>query len=130
MMQPQTRSATADGRAEWLSPFTCFVVGTCFAVCDALTTWYGLRFTHLPESNPVLRWAFDQIGLTPALVLRVVVGSAALGMLAWGVRARLPRYGRLFNNGCRILLTVALVSWGAVSVSNFTQILYARSGWS
>jgi hypothetical protein len=127
MTQPHAPTATIDARERWLSPFACFVAGSCFAVLDAATTWYGLRFTHLPEGNPALRWAFANFGLTPALVLRVLVGCAALGLLAWGVTARLPRHTRLFNVGCRVLLVGALVSWGAVSVSNFLQILYVHA---
>jgi hypothetical protein len=130
MTQPRTRTTFLDRRNLALSPFACFLIGSCFALCDALTTWYGLRFVHLPESNPALRWAFDHFGLTSALVLRVVLGCAVLALLVWGMRARLPRYGRLFNNGCTVLLTLALVSWGAVSVSNITQIVYAQSRWS
>jgi hypothetical protein len=30
----------------------------------------------------------------------------------------------VFNVGCRVLLAVALVTWGAVSVSNLAQIVY------
>src|SRR5690349_14027367 len=111
MPQPDARTATVEASERWLSPFACFVVGSCFAVLDAATTWYALRFTRLPEGNPALRWAFANFGLTPALVLRVLLGSAALALLAWGVTARLPRYTRLFNLGCRVLLVGALVSW-------------------
>ena len=126
MTQPDVRSATREANGRWLSPFACFVLGSCFAVFDAATTWYGLRFTHLPEGNPVLRWAFDNFGLTPALVMRVLVGCAALALLAWGVSARLPRHTRLFNVGCRVLLAAALISWGTVSVSNLMQIVYVH----
>lgn len=127
MTQPNAPPTTIEAKGRWLSPFACFVVGSCFAVLDAATTWYGLRFTRLPESNPVLRWAFANFGLTPALVLRVLLGSAALALLAWGVTARLPRHTRLFNVGCRAILVAALVSWGTVSVSNFFQILYVHA---
>src|SRR5262249_6496015 len=57
-------AATVEAKSPWLSPGACFVLGTCFAVLDALTTWYGLRFAHLPEGNPALRWAFANVGLT------------------------------------------------------------------
>jgi len=127
MSHADARTATIEGKERWLSPFACFVLGSCFAVLDAATTWYALRFTNLPEGNPVLRWAFANFGLTPALVLRVVVGCAALALLAWGVTARLPRHTRLFNVGCRVLLVGALVGWGTVSVSNLTQILYVHA---
>jgi len=126
MTEPNVRTATIDARERWLSPFACFVLGSCFAVFDAATTWYGLRVSHLPEGNPALRWAFANFGLGPSLVLRVLVGSAALALLAWGVTARLPSHTRVFNVGCRALLIVAIVSWGTVSVSNLAQILYVH----
>jgi hypothetical protein len=127
MTEPDVHTATLEARGRWLSPFACFVLGSCFAVFDAATTWYGLSFTHLPEGNPALRWAFANFGLTPALVMRVLLGCAALGLLAWGVTARLPRHTKLFNVGCRVLLVAALVSWGTVSVSNLMQILYVHA---
>ena len=126
MTESDARIATIEAKGQWISPFSCFVLGSCFAVLDAATTWYGLRFTHLPEGNPALRWAFANFGLTPALVLRVLLGCAALALLAWGVTARLPRHTRLFNVGCRAILVAALVSWGTVSVSNLTQIVYVH----
>jgi Domain of unknown function (DUF5658) len=131
MEPPEARAATAAlaPKSRWLSPFACFVVGSCFAVLDAATTWYALRFTRLLEGNPVLRWAFEHFGLTPALVLRVLIGCAALALLAWGVRARLGRNGRVFNFGCQVLLTSALVLWGTVAVSNVAQIVYVHVRW-
>jgi hypothetical protein len=113
----------------WLNPTTSFVVGTCFALLDALTTWYALSFTPLLEGNPAARWAFDNIGLGPALVLRVLLGCAALALLAWGVNARLPRHEQLVNRGCRVLLAGALVIWGTVAVSNMLQIFYVHLRW-
>ncbi len=113
----------------WLSPFASFVLGSCFALLDALTTWYALHFTHLLEGNPAARWAFDTLGLGPALVLRVVLGCAALALLAWGVSARLPRHEQLFNRGCKVLLAGALVIWGMVAVSNLLQIVYVHARW-
>jgi hypothetical protein len=62
--------------------------------------------------------------MTGALVLRVVVGCAALGLLAFGVTARLPRHRRLVNQSSRILLVGALVLWGAAVLSNAIQILW------
>jgi Domain of unknown function (DUF5658) len=124
--EPGTTVSDLPAKSRMLSPFACFVLGSCFAVLDAVSTWYALRFTRLPEGNPALRWAFDQVGLTAALVLRVVVGSAALALLAWGVSARLPRHERLFNLGCQILLVSAVVIWGTVAVSNIAQIVYVR----
>jgi hypothetical protein len=118
------------GRQRWLSPFGCFVAGSCFAVLDAVTTWYALRYTRLPEGNPAARWAFDAIGVGPALVLRVVIGCGALALLAWGMNARIPHHRRLFNRGCEILLVGALVIWGMVAVSNLLQILYVHVRYS
>jgi hypothetical protein len=110
-------------RSRSLSALACFLLGSCFAVLDATSTWYALRFTHLSEGNPALRWAFDHVGLGPALVLRVVIGCAALAFLAWGVGARLPFHDRLFNTGCQVLLFGAIAIWGTVAVSNITQIV-------
>jgi Domain of unknown function (DUF5658) len=129
MANAEVQPASLDVRSRWLSPFACFVVGSCFAVLDAVTTWYALRYTHLPEGNPALRWAFSNFGLTAALVLRVLIGCAALALLAWGVRAPLRRHARLFNFGCRVLLAGALFIWGAVAVSNLTQIVYVNVRW-
>jgi Domain of unknown function (DUF5658) len=124
-----TRVSGLPARSRLLSPFACFVVGSCFAVLDAVSTWYALRYTHLPEGNPALRWAFEHVGLGPALALRVLLGCAALALLAWGVSARLPRHTRLFNVGCQVLLVGALVIWGTVAVSNITQIVYVHLRW-
>jgi hypothetical protein len=129
MANADVQAAPLGTRSRWLSPFACFVVGTCFAVLDAVTTWYALRYTHLPEGNPALRWAFANFGLTAALVLRVLIGCAALALLAWGVHAPLRRHGRLFNFGCQVLLAGALVIWGAVAVSNLSQIVYVNVRW-
>src|SRR5258705_13773002 len=130
VVNAEVQAAPLDGRRRWLSPFACFVVGSCFAVLDAVTTWYALRYTHLPEGNPALRWAFANFGLTAALVLRVVIGCAALALLAWGVHARLRSHRRLFNFGCQVLLAGALVIWGTVAVSNLTQIVYVQVRWA
>ena len=124
-----TRVAGLPARSRLLSPFACFVVGSCFALLDAVSTWYALRYTHLPEGNPALRWAFEHVGVGPALVLRVLLGCAALALLAWGVRARLPHHERLFNVGCQVLLVGALVIWGTVAVSNIAQIVYVHLRW-
>jgi hypothetical protein len=129
MEQTETQVATLEAKRRWLSPSACFVLGSCFAVLDALSTWYALHFTHLPEGNPVLRWLFQQVGLGPALTLRVLLGCGALALMAWGVSARLPRHERLFNLGCQVLLVGALVIWGTVAVSNITQIVYVHIRW-
>ncbi|MEX1008496.1 MAG: DUF5658 family protein [Acidimicrobiia bacterium] len=122
--------AAARPKSRMLSPFACFVLGSCFAVLDAVTTRYALRYTRLPEGNPALRWAFENFGLTPALILRVLVGCSALALLAWGVQARLSRHGRLFNSGCQVLLAGALIIWGTVAVSNLAQIVYVHVRWA
>ena len=59
----------------------------------------------------------------------MVLGCAALALLAWGVHARLPRHERLFNRGCEVLLAGALVIWGTVAVSNLVQIAYVQVRW-
>ena len=91
---------------------------------DATSTWYALRFTHLSEGNPALRWAFDHVGLGPALVLRVVIGCGAASRSSPGVSVRGSTFhDRLFNTGCQVLLFGAIAIWGTVAVSNITQIL-------
>ena len=93
---------------------------------DAVTTWYALRFTYMPEGNPAMHWAIERAGLGPALVLRVAISCTALAFLAWGVGARLPNHERVFNKGCRVLLMSAIVIWGSVAVSNIAQIIRVR----
>ncbi len=127
--EPGTAVSDPPAKSRMPSPFSCFVLGSCFAVLDAVSTWYALRFTRLPEANPALRWAFEQVGLTTALVLRVLVGCAALALLAWGVSARLQRHARLFNIGCQVLLVSALVIWGTVALTNTAQIVFVRVRW-
>jgi hypothetical protein len=118
---------TTARRENSLGPFTCFLLGSAFAALDAVSTWYALRFTYLPEGNPAMRWAFEQVGLGPALVLRVMISCSALALLAWGVGARLPNHERVFNVGCRVLLMGAVVIWGSVAVSNIAQIIHVRA---
>ena len=117
---------TRARREKSLTPATCFLLGCAFALLDAASTWYALRFTYIPEGNPAMRWAFEQLGLGPALVLRVVISFSALALLAWGVGARLPTHERVFNVGCRVLLMGAIVFWGSVAVSNIAQIVRLR----
>jgi hypothetical protein len=127
----QTTTTTAP-REQSLRPFVCFLLGSAFAALDAMSTWYALRFTYLPEGNPAMRWAFEQVGLGPALVVRVAISCSALALLAWGVSARLPNHERVFNAGCRVLLMGAIVIWGVVAVSNIAQIISVRVryGWT
>lgn len=123
---PRAAVLRLGGSGAGMSPRACFVVGSVFALIDALTTWYALRHTILLEANPAARWAFDRFGLAEALTLRVVLGCGALAVLAWGMSARVGRHERIFNVGCRVVLTVALVLWGMVAVSNSAQILYVH----
>ena len=124
MTHPSIVAATlAPVRSRSLSALACFLLGSCFAMLDAMSTWYALRFTDLSEGNPALRWAFETVGVGPALVLRVVIGCCALGFLAWGVGARLPFQDQLFSIGCQVLLFGAIAIWGTVAVSNITQIV-------
>jgi hypothetical protein len=113
----RTRSPSAPGY---------FLLGSAFAVLDAVSTWYAMRFTGLIEGNRALLWAFDQMGLGPTLVLRVLLGCVALALLAWGVSAQFPTQERLFNFGCRVLLVTCIVIWGIAAISNITQIVALR----
>ena len=38
-------------RSRSLSALACFLLGSCFAVLDAMSTWYALRFTDLSEGK-------------------------------------------------------------------------------
>ncbi len=124
--QPGITATLVPTRIRSLSAPTCFLLGSVFAVLDAASTWYALRFTDLLEGNRVLLWAFGHMGLGPTLVLRVLIGCVALALLAWGVGAQLPTQERLFNFGCRVLLMSCIVIWGIASVSNITQIVAMR----
>jgi Domain of unknown function (DUF5658) len=96
----------------------CTVIG----VLDAMTTWYGIRVVHLPESNPLARSGIEHLGLGATLVLRVVIGCAAVGLAAVGASGRLPREPRFAVYACWMLLVLAIVLWGAVVINNVVEI--------
>jgi hypothetical protein len=111
---------------ERLSAGVCWAVGMAFAVVDAITTWYAVTRLHMPEGNPVARWAIDQVGISNAVALRVLVSAAVLGVLAVGTWVQVPHHRALINRTCRIILLGALVLWGVVAVSNTAQIAYFK----
>ena len=109
-----------------ITPTLGWLVGMVFAIIDALTTWYALTVLDMHEGNPVGTWAIDHIGLSRALALRVIIGAAVLGLIAWGCVAPVPRHRRMMHRACRGLLIGALVLWGFVALSNSLQIAYVR----
>jgi hypothetical protein len=123
-----TRSA--GGRTTLLTsditPTLGWLVGMVFAIVDALTTWYALTVLDMHEGNPIGTWAIDHVGLSRALALRVIIGAAVLGLIAWGCVAPVPRHRRMVHRACRGLLIGALVLWGFVALSNSLQIAYVR----
>jgi hypothetical protein len=123
-------SRPAEGRTALLTgditPTIGWVVGMMFAIVDALTTWYALTTLGMHEGNPVGTWAIDHLGLSRALALRIIIGAAVLGLIAWGCVAPVPRHRRMVHRACRGLLIGALVLWGFVALSNALQIAYVR----
>ena len=123
-------SRPAEGRTALLrsdiTPALGWLVGMVFAIVDALTTWYALTVLDMHEGNPVGTWAIDHIGLSRALALRVIIGAAVLGLIAWGCVAPVPRHRQMVHRACRGLLIGALVLWGFVALSNSLQIAYVR----
>jgi hypothetical protein len=107
---------------------TCWTVGMCFALADAVTTWYGLEVVGLHEGNPIAQWAISELGLGRALALRVLVGAIVLGLIAVGTFIRLPHHQQLVNRACRFVLIWALAFWGVVAFSNTFQIAFLRLG--
>ena len=97
-----------------------------FAIVDALTTWYALTELRMHEGNPIGTWAIEHLGLSRALALRIIIGAAVLGIIAWGCVAPVPRHRRMVHRACRGLMAGALVLWGFVAVSNTLQIAYVR----
>jgi hypothetical protein len=97
-----------------------------FALVDAITTWYATTRLHMPEGNPVARWAIAQVGISNAVALRVLISAAVLGVLAVGTWVQIPHHRTLINRTCRIILVGALVLWGIVAVSNTLQIAYFK----
>jgi len=120
----------ADGRTTLLTaditPAIGWVNGMLFAIVDALTTWYALTVLQMHEGNPVGTWAIEHLGLSRALALRIIIGAAVLGAIAWGCVAPVPRHRQMVHRACRGLLLGALVLWGFVAVSNTVQIAYVR----
>jgi hypothetical protein len=121
---------SAEGRTTLLTseitPAIGWVVGMVFAIVDALTTWYALSVLQMHEGNPVGTWAIDHLGLSRALALRIIIGAAVLGLIAWGCVAPVPRHRDVVHRACRVLLLGALVLWGLVALSNALQIAYVR----
>ena len=109
-----------------ITPTLGWLVGMVFAIVDALTTWYALTVLDMHEGNPIGTWAIDHLGLSRALALRVIIGAAVLGLIAWGCVAPVPRHRRMVQRACRALLIGALVLWGFVALSNSLQIAYVR----
>ena len=97
-----------------------------FAIIDALTTWYALTVLKMHEGNPIGTWAIDHLGLSRALALRIIIGAAVLGIIAWGCVAPVPRHRPMVQRACRGLMIGALVLWGFVALSNTLQIAYVR----
>src|SRR5262249_14488243 len=69
---------------------TVWALAVFFALIDAATTWYALRFVGLQEGNPVAKWAIAEFGLSRAVALRVLVGAGVLGIVAVGTYAHPP----------------------------------------
>jgi hypothetical protein len=119
--QGRTTLLTAD-----ITPVIGWLVGMMFAMLDVLTTWYALTVLKMHEGNPVGTWAIEHLGLSRALALRIIIGAAVLGLIAWGCGAPVPRHRHMVHRACRGLLVGALVLWGFVAVSNTLQIAYVR----
>jgi hypothetical protein len=100
----------------------CWVICTVTGLLDAITTWYGIRVVHLPESNPLARSGIEHLGLGATLVLRVVVGCAAVGLAALGASGRLPREPQFAVYACWLLLVLAIMLWGVVVINNVVEI--------
>jgi hypothetical protein len=106
---------------------TCWTVGMCFALLDAVTTWYALEMVGLHEGNPIAKWAIEELGLGRALALRVLVGAAVLGLIALGTFIDVP-HRHIVNRACRYVLIGALGFWGVVACSNAFQIALLKLG--
>ena len=106
---------------------TCWTVGMCFALVDAVSTWYAVHVLGLQEGNPIAKWAIQELGLDRALALRVLVGGAVLGLIAVGTFIRVP-HREIVNRSCRVVLIGALGFWGVVAFSNMFQIAFLKLG--
>jgi hypothetical protein len=109
-----------------IAPALGWIVGMVFAIIDVLTTWYALTTLRMHEGNPVGIWAIEHLGLFRALALRIVIGAAVLGLIAWGCEAPVPRHRRTVHRASRALMLGALGLWGVVAVSNTLQVAYVR----
>jgi Domain of unknown function (DUF5658) len=121
-MGGETRSLRVAPPGEILSAGVCWAIGMAFAVVDAITSWYAITRLHMPEGNPVARWAIEQVGISEAVALRVIISAVVLGVLAVGTWVQVPHHRALINRTCRVILLGALVLWGIVAVSNTAQI--------
>ena len=106
---------------------TCWTVGMCFAIVDAVTTWYAVRVLGLHEGNPIAKWAIEELGLDRALALRVLIGGLVLGLIAVGTFIRVP-HREIVNRASRFVLIGALAFWGVVAFSNTFQIAFLKLG--
>ena len=67
------------------------MLGIAAAVVDVATTYPALALLHHVERNPVMRAAFDNLGLVPALVVSLALRVGILVCLAYiAFRARRP----------------------------------------
>ena len=105
----------------------CWTVGMCFALVDAVTTWYALQVLGLHEGNPIAKWAIAELGSQPRPCLRVIVGAVVLGLIAVGTFIRVP-HREIVNRACRFVLIGALAFWGVVAFSNTFQIAFLKLG--
>jgi hypothetical protein len=118
--------ARARASSEMFTAGVCWTIGMGFAVLDAVTTWYAVTTLHMPEANPVARWAIAEVGISRAVALRVLLSALVLGLLAIGTWARVPHHRELVNRTCWCILVGAMVLWGIVAVSNTAQIAYLK----
>ena len=67
------------------------MLGIAAAVVDVATTYVALAVSNHVERNPVMRAAFENVGLVPVLVVNLALRVAILVCLAYiAVRARRP----------------------------------------
>ena len=122
---PQRSPVRLLGRSATVG--TCWTVGMCFALVDAVSTWYAVRVLGLQEGNPIASWAIEELGLGRALALRVLVGAVVLGLIALGTFIDVP-HREIVNRSCRFVLIGALGFWGVVAFSNMFQIAFLKLG--
>ena len=122
---PQRSPVRLLGRSATVG--TCWTVGMCFALVDAVSTWYAVRVLDLQEGNPIASWAIEELGLGRALALRVLVGAVVLGLIALGTFIDVP-HREIVNRSCRFVLIGALGFWGVVAFSNMFQIAFLKLG--